>query len=501
MKKTSLIIFDWLWLSEIKPEEDAFKQAQTPTFDRLLAEWNHSELKASWRAVWILEWQIWNSEVGHLTIWSWRVTKQSIVEINDLFDNDEFESLATFKESIVHAQKYNSRIHVLWLIWIAGVHGISKHLLWIVDLIPKNREVCYHLFTDWRDSDYKSSILDVREILSIINIYPNISISSISGRYFAMDRDNNWERIKQVHDILFFWENSTSLSPIQYIQESYDSRCYDEFIQPVLFENWKTVKENDVIYFMNYRSDRARQLTQAITWEWFQWWFKLSKNKNNYFVSMTKYYEEYRWNIFVHKNYLKNTLPEILEHNNCTQLHLAETEKFAHVTKFFSWWKHIVYKWQKDILVPSPKAITYDMTPEMSAKKILEKYLDNVNDFDFSVVNFANPDMIGHTWCMNCTVESLEIIDKILWKILDFAQKNCIELILTADHWNCEVMWTSNNPHTAHTTNLVPCIYISNWKTIKLKHHWWLSDVAPTILEIMWIDKPEEMTWKSLIVK
>ncbi len=501
MKKTSLIIFDWLWLSDINPEEDAFKQAKTPHFDKLLAKNNYTSLEASGKAVWILEWQIWNSEVWHLTIGSGRITDQSIVEINKLFDTWKFQNLKTFKKSIIHAQKYNSRIHVLGLIWVAWVHWISKHLLWIIDLVPKNIEVCYHLFTDWRDSDYKSSILDVREILSIINVYSNISISSISGRYFAMDRDNNWERIKQVYDTLFFWENTTSLSPINYLQDSYDNWCYDEFIKPVLFENGKTIQEKDVIYFMNYRSDRARQLTQAITWEWFKWGFKLSENTNNFFVSMTEYYEQYNWHIFVERDFLKNTLPEVLEQNNCTQLHLAETEKFAHVTKFFSWGKHIVYKGQKDILVPSPKVATYDMTPEMSAHNILEKYLENVNDFDFSVVNFANPDMIWHTWCMACTVESLEIIDTILWKILDFAQKNNIELLLTADHWNCEVMWTNRNPHTAHTTNLVPCIYISQWKTITLKNSWWLWDIAPTILDIMWIKKPEEMSWESLIKK
>ena len=499
MKKTSLIIFDWLWLSDINPEEDAFKQAKTPNFDRLLSQWNHSELQASWKAVWILEWQIWNSEVWHLTIWAWRITNQSIIEINNLFDTNKFKDLKIFKDSIIHAQKNNSKIHVLWLIGVAWVHWISKHLLWVIDLVPKNIEVCYHLFTDWRDSDYKSSILDVREILSIINVCSNISISSVSGRYFAMDRDNNWERIKKVYDLLFYWENATSLSPIQYIQDSYDNWCYDEFIKPVLFENWKIIEENDVIYFMNYRSDRARQLTQAIIWEWFEWWFELSKIKNNFFVSMTKYYEEYSWNVFVERDFLKNTLPEVLEQKNCTQLHLAETEKFAHVTKFFSWGKHIVYSWQKDILVPSPKVATYDMTPEMSAYKILEKYLENAHNFDFSVVNFANPDMIGHTWCMSCTVESLEIIDEILWEILDFAHKNNIELILTADHWNCEVMWTNRNPHTAHTTNLVPCIYISNWETIKLKNSWWLQDIAPTILDIMNIEKPKEMSGESLI--
>lgn len=488
-QKTSLIIFDGLGISDINPEENAFKQAQTPHFDRLFWENNYSQLQASGPAVWILDGQMWNSEVGHMTIGSGRISKQSIVEINDLFSQWKFKDIPEFKESLLHAQQYNSTIHILWLLWEAGVHGTSLHITEILQIIPQNIHISLHIFSDGRDSGIKKWFSDIENILHHIKNKKNITISSLSGRYFSMDRDNNWARTQKSYNVLCNNGTSTLLSPLEYIQDSYNNQKYDEFIEPVRFEWWKTIEENDCVFFMNFRSDRARQLTQKITWE----------NKNLFFVSMTQYYEEYTWKVFVKKEIITQTLAEIVSTQKYTQLHIAETEKFAHVTKFFSGGKQIIFEWQKDILVPSLKVDSYDMAPKMSAGSILEEYKKNASNYDFSVVNFANADMLWHTGCMTCTVESLEYIDCILWEILEYAHKNNIALILTADHGNCEVMGTNINPHTAHTTNLVPCIYIKDWKTIALKKTGGLQDIAPTILDIMNIEKVKEMTWESLL--
>jgi len=303
MKKTALIILDWFWINNINNENNAIRQANTPNFDSLFKEKKFSSLEASWTDVWVLEWQIWNSEVWHMTIWAWRIVKQSILEINEAFLNNSFSKNKVFVDSVNHAKKYDGDIHIMWLLWPWWVHAHSEHYLHILNHIPENINVKLHLFWDGRDTSYNSLQEDLKIFLEEIQIYHNVEISSISGRFFAMDRDNNWERIEKAYNSIIRWYPEANKLPLEYINDSYSDKIYDEFLEPVSF-TWEEIQKNDVVYFMNFRSDRARQITQAIIGDNFKWNFELKKMDNLYFVSMTKYYEEYSWKVFIEREEL-----------------------------------------------------------------------------------------------------------------------------------------------------------------------------------------------------
>ncbi len=498
MNKTALIILDWFWINNIDNESNAIRQANTPFLDKIFKEKKFASLEASGEAVGVLDWQIGNSEVGHMTIWAGRVIKQSILEINEAFLNNSFSKNKVFTDSINHAEKYSSVIHIMWLLWPGWVHAHSEHIINILKYIPSNISVYLHLFWDGRDTNYNSLKSEFPELLKQIHHYHNVEISSISGRFYAMDRDNNWDRIEKSYNAIVKAEPMIEISPEEYIKNSYDDWVYDEFLEPVSF-TWKQIKDNDVIYFLNFRSDRARQITQAITSDNFAWNFELKNIKNTYFVSMTKYYEEYNGKVFIEKQDLDNTLVDILEEYELTHLHIAETEKYAHVTKFFNWWRHTPLKLEKDILIPSHKVRTYDLDPEMSALEIYDEFINNSLNHDFTVVNFANGDMVWHTWNMDACKVAVELLDNIIKNIVEFSKNNNINLLITADHWNCEEMWTKQDPHTWHTLNPVPCFCFSNNEQLKLRKRWWLIDIAPTIIELMWLDHSFDMTGESLI--
>lgn len=492
MQKVSLIILDWFGINKKNLEENSITKANSETFNKLFSELTTS-LDASGLAVWVPDWQMWNSEVGHMTIWAWRIIKQSLVKIDDSFDSNEFAKIESFKNWIENVIINKSNLHIFILFWHWGVHSHSSHLEKILKIIPININIYLHLFTDWRDLDPKS-FLDLYTDFekNVLKNFNNIKISSISWRYYAMDRDNNWDRIKQTYDEIVFWKNKTNLSIIDYVKQSYDNGLTDEFIIPASFNEWKQVLEGDSVFFLNFRSDRAKELTKVFVENEFKE-FERKEFKNLYFVTMTKYNKEYNWDYFIEDEKITNCLGEVLQDNNLTQLHIAETEKFAHVTKFFNSGKQIVFNWEYDILIPSHKVATYDLDPEMSAWEILQAYLDNTLNYDFTVVNYANWDMVGHTWNMEASIKSVKKLDEVISKTIDFCNKNNIDLIITADHGNCEEMWNSINPKTSHTTNFVPLWYIKNWQVQKTKDFWWLANIAPTILDLMWIKKPSEM--------
>lgn len=500
MKKVSLVILDWFWLSD-KKENNSIYQAHTPNLDKIFNSWKFAKLEASWKAVGVLDGQMWNSEVGHMTIWSGRIIKQSIVEIDDLFTENKFKDLDVFKGWISHVYKYWSSLHIMWLIWPGWVHAHSNHIKNIVTLIPSKVNIYLHIFWDWRDTDQKSLSDYLSSCTVFLNKHKNVKIASISGRFYAMDRDNNRDRIEKVYNTIVKWENKTELNPLEYVKSSYEKWIFDEFIEPALFIEDAIISSNDTVFFMNFRSDRARQITQAITNDDFPFAFSLEKLQNLYFATMTKYYENYKWKVFIQKKEIKNTLPEIFSNMWLKQLHLAETEKFAHVTKFFAWWNNIAFSNQDNILIPSPKVKTYESKPEMSAYEILETYKNKALDYDFSVVNFANGDMVWHSWKLDASIKAVEALDGIVWELIEFTKQNNIELLITADHGNCEDMWTVDNPHTSHTLNLVPFFYINSWELVEVKKSWGLADIAPTILDIMWIEKVSEMSWESLVKK
>lgn len=508
MKKVALIILDGFGINTKKPKNNWIIQADSPVFKDLFSKL-HSSLDASQKAVGLPVGQMGNSEVGHMTIGSWRIAKQSLVEIDDMLDNWSFAKLPEFKAGIKHCQENSSTLHLLQIFGPGGVHGMDSHLHKIIKIIPKDVNVSLHLFGDGRDLAPNSMLELMQEFEKFLEKFPNVKISSLAWRYYAMDRDNNRERIQRSYDEIMFGQLQTSDTPSEYIAKQYELEITDEFITPVSFTRGEQVESDDAIFHLNFRSDRARELTQAImismdkkNGDLYQAREKniITKRLSNiYFATMTKYFKEYDWPVFIKHIDIKNTLAEVISHNELRQLHLAETEKFAHVTKFFNGNKQIVRDGEKDILVPSHKVATYDLDPEMSAQEIYDEFISKANDFDFVVINFANGDMVGHTGKMAAVIKAIKKLDSLMGKIITFCDKNDFELLITADHGNSENMGTPELPVTAHTTNLVPLRYISHGKVQTTKKTWWLADIAPTVLKIMWIKIPKEMTGKSLV--
>lgn len=490
MKKIWLIILDWFWLNE-NTENNAIKRAYTPTFDKLFNT-NYSKLEASEEHVWLPKWQVWNSEVWHLTIWSWRVLKQSLVKINDLLKNWKFEKIKEFQDWINHCNNNNSKLHLFTLFWRGWVHSCIKQLEWIIKIIPRNIKVCLHLFSDWRDTAKDAMLWELENFINFLYDYKNIDITTITWRFYAMDRDNNWDRIEHVYKIIVNPVNISKIAPLDYIRQNYKNQIFDEVFEWVNF-TWDIVNDWDSIFHLNFRSDRSNQLVKAFYEKEIN--FERKNHKNLYIATMTKFYKDYNWNVFIKSKDIKKTLWEILSKNNLTQLHLSETEKFSHVTKFFNWWKQILFKWEKHILVPSPKVINYTETPEMSAYKILDIYKKECDNYNFTVINFANWDMLGHTWNMNAAIKTVEILDDIVKQLLVLSKSNNIELYITADHWNCEVMFDEKLEIVkTHTTNKVPFWYIKQWKMSEIStKNWTLADIAPIILNNFGVEVPDEM--------
>ncbi|MDD5769772.1 MAG: 2,3-bisphosphoglycerate-independent phosphoglycerate mutase [Candidatus Gracilibacteria bacterium] len=487
MQKVSLIILDGFGINNKTLEENAIYKADTPNFDKLFLNL-YTSLDASGLAVGIPEGQMGNSEVGHMTIGAGKVIKQNLVKINESFKNNDFEKIQAFRDGIINAKNNTGVIHLLTLFGSGGVHSDQNHLIEILKIIPENLQISLHLFGDGRDLE-PNSMLGLLEDFekNILSNYKNVIISSISGRYFAMDRDNNWDRIKKAYDTIVFGENKTSLKPLEFVKNNYENNVFDEFLPPTFFECGAEINNFDSVFFLNFRSDRARELTQALIEKSFSE-FKTKSLVNIFFVSMTKYYKEYDGNYFIIDEKVENCLGEVLQNNNLTQLHIAETEKFAHVTKFFNGGKQIVFEKELDILISSHKVATYDLDPEMSAGEIWGEFEKNANNLDFTVVNFANGDMVGHTGSLEASIKAVEKLDEIVGKLIDFCDKNDIDLLITADHGNCEEMGTLANPKTSHTTNFVPFWYIKNREVLPTKQTGGLSNIAPTILKLMGIE-------------
>ena len=500
MKKTALIVLDWVWLNFETLEENSINLWNTPNLDNVIKSEKYSSLWASWRYVWILDWYMWNSEVWHLTIWSWRILKQSIVEINDLFEENKFDKLEALKNTINFAKKNNNRIHLIWMIWFDWVHAHQEHLNNLIKVIPESINISLHIFTDWRDSWIKDSYKCLEKLIDFIKSYKNVEISSIWWRFYSMDRNKFYERnLKAYNAIIWEWEK-TNLSPLEYLDNSYKKEIYDEFIEPISFENKNYLKNWDACIIFNFRPDRAKQITELISSDIWDDIIKYKKLENIYVTTMVKTYDEYSWNILIEKEKATNTLAEVLSNNWIKQLHLAETEKFAHVTKYFNWLKTDKFVWEEHILIPSHKVTSYDQDPDMSAYEILETLKENINNYDVFIINFANWDMVWHTGDIKSAIKAIETIDKIIWEIIELSKQKDLDILFLADHGNCENMWNDDCKNTAHTTNPVPCFYIKSWELTKLKDSWWLADVAPTILDMIWIEKPSEMSWESLLV-
>ena len=491
-----LIILDGFWINP-QSNNNAIAQANSPTINALFSE-KYTSLHASWKYVWLPEWQSWNSEVWHLTIGSGRLLKQSLVEINELISSWKFEDIQEFQDGLAHCKKNNSKLHLFSLFGQGWVHSSMIILEWVIKLIPSDIKVCLHLFADGRDTAKDAMLPELEEFIEFIEPFKNVNITSISWRYFAMDRNNNWDRIEHVYNTLVAPTNVSSISPLDHIRQNYKNEIFDEVLEWVNF-TWDIIEDSDSIFHLNFRSDRANQLVKAFYEKEIS--FERKNHKNLYIATMTKFYKEYDGHVFIKSQDINNTLSEVLAQNNLTQFHLAETEKFAHVTKFFNWGKNTLSPWEKHMLIASPDVKDYVMTPAMSAYKVLETYRNEAENYDFTVINFANGDMLWHTWDMEAAKKTIEVLDDIVSQLIVFSKEKHIDLFITADHGNCEVMFDEKwEIVKSHTNNLVPFWHIHNWEFSELKiKSWTLADIAPTILDNMWINIPQEMTGKSLL--
>ena len=503
-EKVILLIMDGWGIGD-KSNKSAIHKAKTPFYDNSLNQYPHSKLSASGEDVGLPSGQMGNSEVGHMNIGAGRIVDQDLIRLNKSLTNDGIKNNKDFLYAVDYAIKNESTFHLTGLFSDGGVHSHSNHLFLILDYLKKTSlsKISLHLFTDGRDCSPKDSYNQIAKLISYID-GTNISIASVCGRYYSMDRDNRWERIKLAYDAMVNGVGINSNDILSSIKESYNEGTTDEFIKPIVYNNGKDdptlkIKNDDVVFCFNYRSDRMRQISKVLTQEDNDN-FDMKKLNIKY-LTLTQYDQSFK-NVLVlySKENIKNTLGEVLSNNSKKQLRIAETEKYPHVTFFFSGGREKEFDFEKRILCPSPNVATYDLKPEMSAYDVSKKFISEINErsFDFACLNFANPDMVGHTGDFAAAVKACEVVDKEVSRIIEAARKNGYTILLTADHGNAELMKNKDgSPHTYHTTNLVPFIIFSenNYSPKDGK----LGDIAPTVLKIMGIDIPTEMSGKILI--
>ena len=499
MKPVLLAILDGFGLREEK-SGNAVKLANKPNFDFLWKNYSHSTLDASGEPVGLPKGQMGNSEVGHMNIGAGRLVYQPQELINSKIKDGTFFQNQEIQKVINHSKSHNSKLHIMGLISDGGVHSHIDHLIAILDLCKncKVQKLYLHLFTDGRDVDKKSAyqyISKVEEKLKEIGVG---KIASIGGRYYGMDRDNNYDRLKKGYDVIVNGIGPEGNSIKSFIEESYQSGVTDEFLIPTIFDKSGNIEENDGVIVFNYRKDRLREILTALTNPLFKE-MEVKRFQTLKVVTMLPVVESVKAPHAFDDPSLKNILGEYLEKQGLSQLRIAETEKYAHVTFFFDGGKEVDYQNEKKILIPSPKVATYDLKPEMSIYEVTDTLLKELseNHYDVIILNFANCDMVGHTGNLEAAIKAVEAVDKNLGRVYEKIQELKGTLIVTADHGNCELMVDEKgNIITSHTTNKVPFIICNNRYTPKDGK---LGDIAPTILKIMNLEIPQEMTGNPLI--
>lgn len=504
-KPVMLIVLDG-WGIGKNYDGNAVYLSNTPNFDRLINEFPNTQLDASGLAVGLPEGQMGNSEVGHLNIGSGRIIYQELTKITKSIENEEFFKKDEFLQAINNAKKNKSKLHLIGLVSDGGVHSHNTHLYALLELCKKEefKAVYIHAFLDGRDVPPTIGKQHLGELEEKINEIGVGKIATVSGRYYSMDRDKRWDRTKLAYEAMVLGKGNLNDCPIDAVKKSYENKINDEFIIPtVIIENGKpiaTIDSGDSIIFFNFRPDRARQITRAIVDKEFEG-FERDKIVDTYFVTMTEYDKTIE-NIHVtFKNEVpNNTLGQYVSSLGLNQLRIAETEKYAHVTFFFNGGREKPFKNEDRVLIPSPKVATYDLKPEMSAIELKDEVLNRLSQdkYDLIILNFANPDMVGHTGKVDAAIKAVEIVDSCLGEIVELLLKKNGKALITADHGNAEMLTDeNNNPVTAHTINKVPLIMVGK-KDAKLKEGI-LADLAPTILDMMELEKPKEMTGQSLI--
>ncbi len=503
-KKVALLILDGWGLGD-QSKADAIFNANTPFFDSCLKTQAHSTLKTSGEWVGLPDGQMGNSEVGHLNIGAGRVIYQDLVKINKAIKEKTIDTNQTIIDAFNYANKNNVAVHFLGLVSDGGIHSHQNHLYKLCDLAKENKvkKVFVHAITDGRDCDPKSGVGQIEQLEKhLVNCAGELV--SVVGRYYAMDRDNRWERIKFAYDMLLNGDGEKSTNFITSIQSSYNSNITDEFIKPQVRINGKgdavgRIFANDVVICFNFRTDRCREITIALTQQ--DLLEEGMKTIPLYYVTMTNYKESFKnIHIIFNKDNLQNTLGEVLANNNKTQLRIAETEKYPHVTFFFSGGREAQFKGEKRIMIDSPKVATYDLQPEMNAEEVTQAVLSEIENEtnDFICLNFANADMVGHTGFYKAIMKAVEKVDNCVERIVTEGIKHGYSFIIIADHGNADFAINEDGtPNTAHSMNLVPCILID--KEVKKIKDGKLADVAPTILKLLDIEIPKEMTGEVLI--
>ena len=487
---------------------NAINLANKKNIDYIFDKYNMVLGNASGEYVGLPKGQMGNSEVGHLNIGAGRIIYQDISLIFNEIENGNFYKNEEFIKAIENVKKNNSSLHIMGLLSDGGVHSHIQHLYSLLKLAKKENvnKVYIHCFMDGRDTAIDSGYVFAEYLIKEINNIGVGKISTICGRYYAMDRDKNYDRVKLAYDNLTSDIYHKDIDVLQYIKQSYDEKVFDEFIKPASFINDKEsfINDKDSIIFYNFRPDRARQITRAFVDKNFSFETTYKKINDLTFVCFTNYDDtiENKYVAFKEKC-INNTLGEVVSNNGLKQLRTAETEKYAHVTFFFNGGIEKPYKNEDRVLIPSPKEVpTYDLKPEMSLYGVLDCVLKAINEnkYDLIVVNFANPDMVGHTGNLDAAIKAIEYVDDAVGKIYEKIKNTDIIMFICADHGNCECMIDNNGmPHTTHTTNQVPFVLINN-KGYKLKENGSLCDIAPTILQLMGIEKPIDMTGNSLLI-
>jgi len=493
------------WGKSPDPKVSAIDNANVPFINSLYKNYPSAQLRTDGLHVGLPEGQMGNSEVGHMNLGAGRIVYQDLAKINLAVANKTLASEQVLKDAFQYAKDNHKKVHFLGLVSDGGVHSHTSHLRGLIDATQDYglQEVFVHAFTDGRDVDPKSGKKYIQDLENYI-ANTTVKLASVIGRYYAMDRDKRWERVKLAYDLLVNGKGTPSKNAIVSIEKSYQDEVTDEFIHPIVMvdDNDKPlgiIQEDDVVIFFNFRTDRGRELTEALSQQDFH---EENMHKLNlYYVTLTNYDETYKnVKVVYNKDNITETLGEVLEKNNKTQIRIAETEKYPHVTFFFSGGREIPFRGEHRILRNSPKVATYDLQPEMSAFELTDALIPELEkeDVDFVCLNFANGDMVGHTGIMEAAIKACEAVDKCVEKVITTALAHDYTILVIADHGNCETMINPDgSPNTAHTTNPVPFILVD--KELKEVHDGVLGDIAPTILELMGIEKPAVMTQHSLL--
>ena len=505
-KKAILIICDG-WGIGNGSKSDVISKTPTPYWDSLKRDYPNSQLQASGENVGLPDGQMGNSEVGHLNIGAGRIVFQDLVKINNACKDGSILKNKEIIRAFSYAKETGKNVHLMGLLSTGGVHSSMDHLLKLTEIAKEYglKNVYVHGFMDGRDTDPKSGKGFV-ELLEKHLEKTTGHIASLIGRYYAMDRDKRWNRVKEAYDLIVNGTGKKAANMAEAVQQSYDEGVTDEFIKPIVHvsEDGKpmgTINEGDVVIFYNYRNDRAKELTVVLTQEDMPA-EGMKTIKDLQYFTMTPYDPNYKdVHVIFDKENVQNTLGEYLSSLGKSQLHIAETEKYAHVTFFFNGGREAPFEGEDRILIPSPKVATYDLKPEMSAFEVKDALVAAINEqkYDFIVVNYANGDMVGHTGVYEAIEKAVKTIDSVLNDTVEAAKKNGYGVIIIADHGNCDnAVNADGTPNTAHSLNPVPFVYVSENKTAKLENGR-LADVAPSILHIMDIPQPKEMTGKNLI--